>query len=231
VNLFNFLADFSGVLGYAGVVVVLMVCGLGLPLPEDVVLITGGYLAYLGPDRNGVASVEVMVGVALFGILFGDSVTYGLGRRFGDALADRTLLGRIATKEKRHRAVQLFEKYGPKIVMIARFMPGVRAVSYFVAGASKMPYLRFIAFDAVAACVSAPLWVLLGWHFGAEIETAFKVAKRAQWILFALGILVIGTWLFLRQRRRAREPAVDPSAPRVFPAPVDPPAPPPADRA
>ena len=67
---------------------------------------------------------------------------------------------------------QLFAAHGQKIVMAARFLPGVRAVTYFTAGSARMPYLRFILWDGFAALVSAPVFVWLGFHFGEKLDAA-----------------------------------------------------------
>ena len=72
----------SGTPAYLIIFGVLVLCGLGLPLPEDLSLIFGGYLAY-----NGAVRLPVMIAVGFVGILCGDSLIYLAGRRVGDRVA------------------------------------------------------------------------------------------------------------------------------------------------
>ena len=92
--------------GYGFVFVVLVLCGFGLPMPEDVILVTGGVLAWLESDLDlATASgmirdrgLLVMIAVGLAGILAGDSVIFLAGRRFGVRVADFRPLRRLITR-------------------------------------------------------------------------------------------------------------------------------------
>jgi len=68
-------------------------------------------------------------------------------------------------------------------------MPGVRAVTYFTAGSAGMPYPRFICFDGLAALLSAPLFVFLGYRFGRHLQQVIELMKRYQ--LIAVGVLLV----------------------------------------
>ena len=159
---------------------VLIACGLGLPLPEDVALITGGYLAGKGPPV-GVGSLSAMIFVGLAGILIGDSIIF-----------------------------RLFERHGAKFIMVARFLPGVRAVTYFVAGTTGVPYWKFLLFDGLAACLSAPGWVMLGHWAGKHrmLHKAWNVAKEVQFGILVAVFSAIALWVVVvLVRKRMRKPA------------------------
>jgi membrane protein DedA with SNARE-associated domain len=195
---------------YGLVFLILVLCGLGLPLPEDVSLILGGFLAY-----SGAVHVEAMVVTGFLGILAGDSIIFFAGRRIGRNLNPDSWIGKHVTPEKLGRVEGLFQRWGQKIVMAARFMPGVRAPVYFSAGTSGIPYYRFILFDGLAACLSAPLFVLCGKHFGGQITEFIHLARRAQGLVFTT-VLLLATLFFFVQRRRLRREA----KPEVQPQPV-----------
>src|ERR1700704_1574340 len=91
-------------------------------------------------------------------------------------------LARHIPGEKVQRTIQTFAKHGPKFIMAARFVPGLRAVTYFVAGTTGVPYWKFILYDGLAACVSAPAWVYLGWWAGQHhiLSRAWMWASRGQ---------------------------------------------------
>ena len=182
-----------------------MACGLGLPLPEDVALITGGYLAGKGPPI-GVGSLPLMILVGLLGILIGDSIIFKAGATYGEALL-QTRLGRHIPGEKIERIIGLFERHGPKFIMMARFLPGVRAVTYFVAGSTGVPYWKFLLYDGIAACASAPAWVLLGHWAGKHrmLRKAWQYAKEVQIGVIGVILLILILWVaFTLIRRRMR---------------------------
>jgi membrane protein DedA with SNARE-associated domain len=198
--------DANGLVAYLAIFGVLLACGLGLPLPEDISLILGGYLAY-----SGAASLPVMMVVAFAGILAGDTLIYVVGRRVGTRVGTRPgFFARIVTPEKRARVEQLFAIHGQKIVMVARFLPGVRAVTYFTAGSARMPYLRFILWDGLAALVSAPVFVYLGFHFGDKLDWLVDQLKAGQTRVVAALVAVVAAWVawtLLRKRVLARRAA------------------------
>ena len=184
----------------------LVACGLGLPLPEDVALITGGYLAGKGPPI-GVGSLPAMILVGLAGILIGDTIIFRAGATYGEALL-QTRIGRHVPGEKVERIIGLFERHGPKFIMLARFIPGVRAVTYFVAGTTGVPYWKFLLYDGLAACASAPGWVLLGHWAGRHrmLRKAWQYAKEVQLGLILVVLSIIALWIaiaLIRRRLRA----------------------------
>ena len=195
----SLLSDTQGIFAYGTIFLVLVVCGLGVPLPEDISLILGGFLAH-----KGAASLPIMMAVAFVGILAGDSLIFNFGRKLGSNVGRKPggFFARIITPEKRAKVEGLFEKHGQKIVMIARFMPGVRAVTYFTAGSVGMPYWRFILWDGMAALVSAPLFVFLGFHFGSELDYLIDHIKKSQTAVLIGVAAIAGIW-FLWQRRKA----------------------------
>ena len=184
-----------GAMAYLSIFAVLVACGLGVPLPEDISLILGGFLVF-----KGVANLWGMVATGFLGILVGDSLIYLAGRRVG--LRVRTghgWLARVVTPPRRILVEGLFARHGEKLVIAARFMPGVRAVTYFIAGSAGMPYARFICFDGLAALGSAPLFVLLGYRFGRHLQRVIEVMKQYQ--LIAVGVLLATVLLWAAVRR------------------------------
>jgi len=202
----HMLGDAQGFVAYATVFSILVACGLGIPLPEDISLILGGFLAH-----KGAASLPVMMAVGFAGILAGDSLIFLAGRRLGGKLgrnegASKSFFARIVTPEKRAKVEGLFTKHGQKIVCIARFMPGVRAVTYFTAGSVGMSYWRFIFWDGLAALLSAPIFVWLGFHFGSELDTLIDKFKEGQYVV--MGVLAAGVAAYVLYRRRRKEAPV-----------------------
>lgn len=205
----------SGVLSYAVVFGILLACGLGVPLPEDVSLILGGYLVH-----QGRAELLLMMLTGYLGIILGDSMIFFFGRRFGSKVGTKPgLLRKLFSPAKRARVEGMFKKHGEKIVLIARFLPGVRSVTYFTAGSVGMQYSHFIFFDSVAALASAPIFVFLGFKFGDELEFLIGQLRKGQrgvliaMALAALLFVVVSRWR-ARRERAAEEAALAEKATR-----------------
>ena len=215
-RLVELLGERSLGLGYAFVFGVLVLCGFGFPMPEDVILVTGGVLAWLASPleepsiRAMVDDVGLrwMVLVGLAGILAGDSIIYWVGRRLGARIAEFRLLRRLVPPEKLQEVEKRLRKSGNVVVVIARFLPGLRAPTYFTVGHSRMPYWEFLLFDGLAALVSAPLWVCLGFWFGDDIErAALEAARFGHYILLGVTVVVLALAFRWLQRRRAVQAA------------------------
>lgn len=194
----------QGWAAYGTIFGILLACGIGVPFPEDVSLILGGFLVF-----RGSANLTLMVATGFLGILAGDSIIYWAGRRLGDRARTEhgRYLRRLLTPERRARVEALFARHGEKIVMAARFMPGVRAVTFFTAGSAKMPYARFICFDGLAALASAPAFVFLGFRFGKQLQRVIELLKRFQMATVGIILLLVFAWLAWRWWRDRRRPA------------------------
>jgi membrane protein DedA with SNARE-associated domain len=204
--------------GCAFVFIALLLCGFGLPMPEDVILVAGGILAWkASPIREtlGQATLHGMVGdqgllwmivAGLAGILAGDLVIFLAGRRFGARVADFRPLRRIVSPEKLEQVEKLMRRRGDLVVVIARYLPGLRAPTYFTAGHARMPVWEFLLLDGLAALVSAPVWVCLGFYFGSDIEAAALRAKEFGHVILGVAVavllLLVLRWLHLRRKVR-----------------------------
>ncbi len=161
-NLFIFLTEQSSGIAYLIVFGVLVACGLGFPLPEDIPLVATGYLVWDGTMSWGPALLITLMGVGI-----GDSILFFIGRQLGMRILEPAPNKRVLFPPHRVRRVRAyFRKYGEKIVFFARFVAGFRAVAFFMSGAMRMPYSRFILLDMLAALLSVPIWVGVGFGFG-----------------------------------------------------------------
>lgn len=186
---------------YVVVFLVLIACGLGFPMPEDIVLFTMGYFAY-----NGLADLKYGILVCMAGVLIGDSIIYFLGFYLGDRIIHKRPFSKVFTADRLQRAQSLFLRWGNRVILAARFMPGFRAPTYFSAGTLKLPYRIFIAYDGLASLVSVPLLVWAMYRFGGQVDAVIAQAHRIQGgIAILIGSIVL---LFLAKhyilKRRAR---------------------------
>jgi membrane protein DedA with SNARE-associated domain len=196
---------------------ILLLCGLGLPIPEDISLITAGALAYAG-----VVNVHTAFFVCLAAVLGGDTLAFLLGRFFGPRVLQSRLFKRFFTPKKQLRVRAYFRKYGSKVIFVGRFLPGLRFTIYFSAGILKVRPAIFFIYDSLAAILSVPLLVYAAWFFGNRIQHVITWAHRSEWgILVAVGLVVGLLVLKTYRRRRARKlgSGAPPDAPPTDPAP------------
>jgi membrane protein DedA with SNARE-associated domain len=125
---------------------ILLLCGLGLPIPEDVSLISAGYLAHLG-----IVHVHTVLLVCFASVLGGDCIAFTLGRLFGSRLLDSRLARRVFRPRKQIRVRAYFRKFGSKVIFIARFLPGLRFSIFLSAGTLRVRPSVFLTYDALAA--------------------------------------------------------------------------------
>jgi membrane protein DedA with SNARE-associated domain len=202
----EFLTHFS----YVGVAAVLLALGFGFPLPEDIPLLTGGYLCGIGHTH-----IEIMMPVCLAAVLGADAILYYLGRRYGHHVPRLPVLRRYLTESRLAKAERTFHDHGGKALFVARFLPGVRSACFFTAGTFKIPFWKFMVYDGSAALISVPTLVWLGWlggrYFG--MEQVKKWAAEGQFAVIS-GIVVVIVlfiaWKIVRARRRMSKVASQP---------------------
>jgi len=196
---------------------VLLLCGLGLPIPEDLSLIAAGTLAY-----EGVINVHKAFLVCLAAVLGGDSLAFLLGRFFGPRVLASRLFSRFFTPKKQIRVKAYFRKYGSKVMFVGRFLPGLRFTIYFSAGILKVRPAVFFIYDSLAALLSVPLLVYAAYFFGDRIEQVIRWAHRSEYGILVIVGVVVGLFVVkgLRRRRARRlAPAKVAEAPPPAPAP------------
>ncbi len=184
--------------GYAALFVLLAVGILGLPVPDETLLTFVGYLIWRG-QMDPVASLVT----ALAGAVCGITLSFLLGRGLGRVLLERGWILRRHQHEL-ERVQRWYQRWGRWLLLVGYFIPGVRHLTAYLAGASAMPVWSF----AVAAYTGALLWtttfILLGYWLGEQWTRATArgpLLAAAGVALVVLGAVVL--WQRLRNRRRA----------------------------
>jgi membrane protein DedA with SNARE-associated domain len=168
---------------YFGVFFLLFLGAFGPSPPEEVILLIGGFLVF-----KGVARFPFMVGAELLGIVISDSILYGFGRLFGKGLERRRFLRKIFPPQKVEKISASFRRNKYRLIILARYLYGLRPVVFFTAGASGMKLGPFILCDLGASLVNCVVWTSLGLLFGARIEDAIRFSR--EWEVILLGVAV-----------------------------------------
>ncbi|WP_147694839.1 DedA family protein [Vogesella mureinivorans] len=201
-DILQLLLDFFTGYGYFAVFIVLLVCGFGVPIPEDITLVAGGIISGLG-----YTNVHWMFAVGMAGVLVGDGIMFAAGRLYGERVLRFRPVAKIMTPERFAATQEKFARYGNWVLFVARFLPGLRSPIFLTAGMTRrIPYWRFLMMDGFAALISVPVWVYLGYFGARNREWLMHMVHRGQaGILIALAVagLVLGVYFWRKKRKAA----------------------------
>ncbi len=197
--------------GYAAIVVVLLLCGLGLPLPEEIPILTSGVLAQLGHMRPWPALAALM-----FGVMLGDSAMFLLGRIWGERLFEHKFARRMLTRERQEQITVYFAKYGALVIFVARFLPGLRAPLFLTAGSMRVKFLTFFMMDGLAALLSVPISFWVAYYFTDRLQEVLDLSHKVlYWVLAGLVVLLLVGHVVWDRWREARKKRAEAAAASV----------------
>jgi membrane protein DedA with SNARE-associated domain len=185
--------------GYVGVAGLVFVESFGVPAPGETAIIAGA--ASAGRGHLNVLLIGV---VAFLAAVIGDSIGYLIGRTGGRPLVLR--FGRYVrlTPQRLDRIDGFMTRHGPKVVVIARFVEGLRQLNGIVAGMSRMPWPRFLLFNAIGAAAWVAVWTTGGYLAGNHLNAITATIHRYQlWAIAAADLALIGYLLLRRACRHA----------------------------
>jgi membrane protein DedA with SNARE-associated domain len=185
--------------GYLGITVFLILTGCGLPLPEEVAIIAAGVAA-----AQGALDPWGALAACLVGAIVGDSAMYLIGRRFGKSILERhPFWARLFNAKREEQIEALLKKHGAKMILLTRFLVGLRSPVYFAAGVLRASYLRFLITDIICALMVVSLFFGLTYFFGRQIwhwieraEVAITVA-----VVLAVVLAIIIFWIHRRGKK------------------------------
>ncbi len=178
-----YLANYS----YLSIVIVMLLASIGFPFPDDLVMISVGYLAYLKLINPYMAGLEII----FLGLLL-DNVYFFLGKYKGKAILDRFSKKYYIIKD----IVRDNEAYAqkPSKVFIARFVPVLRSAVPFIAGTSELKWKKFFVYNLLALLIMTPVLIITSFHFSRYLSIFFNINERVVGlillILFLLGLVI-----------------------------------------
>lgn len=171
---------------------------VGFVFPGETAVVIAGVLA--SQQR---VSLPVLLGVIAVSAIVGDSVGYEVGRRFGDRLLDLKPVSRHRAKVD--RAHGLLRRRGAYAVFIGRFTALLRALMPALAGSARMPYGRFLVFNALGGITWGVGFATGGFLVGTAFEQVAQWAGRL--LAIVVGVIAAVALLIWSIRRRRREKA------------------------
>ncbi len=179
------------------IVAFLIIAGVGLPIPEDLMLLAAGVLVH-----RGEVSYWGALTACAFGVFVGDTAIFMLARRMGPAALLRAPLKWLITPERHVRIEGMFARYGNVIVFMARHMAGLRAPTFALAGLHGMPLSKFWLWDGLGLCVSAPVVIGIGYWLADNLDRARALLGRFELVVIAVLVVAVVAFVVWRKLRR-----------------------------
>jgi membrane protein DedA with SNARE-associated domain len=194
------MTDWLSAWGYLGVFIFVFVGNLGVPVPEETVLIVAGFLA-----GRGDLELRTLYAVGIASAVVGDCCGFAFGRFGGQRLFERLAQRFHFVRERYIHLQEFFHTHGSKAIFMARFVAGARFLAGPMAGAAKMPFIRFLGWNLLGALCWCSLVITVGYVVGDEIEWVASIAHRTgHWIELGVGLVVLATVLYWWREHRRR---------------------------
>jgi membrane protein DedA with SNARE-associated domain len=196
--------------GYLAVAGLVMVENFGVPVPGETILVAAS--VYAGAGRLSIAAVGV---IAVLAAIAGNCIGYVIGYYGGHALVLRFGKYVFLTSERWDRAERFFARRGGLVVVVGRFIEGLRQLAGIIAGTAEMPFRRFLFFTTLGAVLWVGVWAPVGYLAGGHIGTIYSTATRYSLYLLVALVLLLAAWTVRAVLRRRRRPAPEGPAPRA----------------
>ena len=182
--LLHHLHPFIAQYGYIAIFLLVALESAGVPMPGETALVSAAVLA-----GRGALSIELVIACAAAAAILGDNAGYWVGREFGFPLLYR-YGGYVRVDAARLKVAQyLFLRHGGKIVFFGRFVAVLRAFAAFLAGVNRLPWPRFLFFNALGGIVWATIFGLGGYFLGLAFERYARPFGVAAFVCALIGVV------------------------------------------
>ncbi len=195
----NDIAGWLATWGYLGIFGCVFAGNLGVPVPEESVMLVAGFLA-----GRSLLDLRLVYLVVMASAVFGDCCGFMIGRHGGQRVILRLASHFEPIRRRYHRLQHFFQAHGPKAIFMARFITGVRFMAGPMAGAAGMPFARFLGWNVLGAIVWCSVVVTIGYLVGDELYHVAEMAHSAsRWIALAAALIGIAIYfLWWRERHQ-----------------------------
>ncbi len=201
----SWIAQDDGFYVHVAVFALLILGGLGFPIPEDIPLALGGAAA-----AKGIVSLPKVFLTCYVGVLVADQFLFLVGYYFGKPILNASTKSRFlpsVTEEKIEELREGLRKRRLLYIFIGRHLFPVRSATFLTAGALRIPYLEFLISDAIAAVISVSIVVAIGYFLGERLTEEFLDSVLHNAGFYITIILILASLLFWVRRARKRREA------------------------
>lgn len=191
----------NDVLPYVGLGIPIVLTGMGLPVPEEFLVIGAGIASH-----NGLFEPVAALLTCIAAAVLGDCFMYGVGYHFGHGLIrEHRWFSRLLNPRAERQMEQRLRQHGLKVLFVTRFLIGVRTPVYVAAGVLRVPFRQFIFCDLISASVVVSLFFGLSYLFAEQFISIWEKIKRAE-VALSVGVVaaLVGVlvYFYIRHRRR-----------------------------
>ncbi len=189
--------------GYLAVAGFVLLEDFGVPVPGETILILGA--VYAGTGRLQIWLVGLL---GFFAAVVGDNIGFAIGHFGGRPLVERYGRYVFITPERLDKTTNFFERRGARIIIVARFIEGLRQANGIIAGISGMHWARFLAYNAIGAALWVGVWSCIGYFSGNHLTSIYHAVSRAGIYALIAAVVLLAAyigWRVMRARRRRAE--------------------------
>lgn len=186
--------------GYPALALLVLLEGIGIPTPAVSVVVAASVLA-----GHGSLSLPAVVAVTFSAAVAGDNLGYLLGRRAGRPAILRWGRRVGLTEARLARAEEFFARRGSNIVVVARFIDGLRQSNGLIAGAVAMPWPQYFIRDAIGGALWTALWVSVGAFAGGNLDRVRHFVERYEVAVAVVVVVLTGLlllWYLMKRHAR-----------------------------
>jgi len=182
---------------YLGVFVFIASTGCGMPIPEEAAIVVAGVLSAQGHLIWWIALVACLTGA-----IVGDSFMYAIGYHWGHGIfTSHPRFAKLLADENQEQFQKAIESHSLKVMLLARFLIGIRAPVYVMTGVIRMPYRRFLTYDLISATLVVGIVFWLSYLFGDNVREWVRHAEfYATLVVLVIGAIVGGV-VYYRHRQ------------------------------
>jgi membrane protein DedA with SNARE-associated domain len=181
---------------YLGIFLFIASTGCGMPIPEEAAIVVAGVLSAQGHLNTWIA-----LAACLAGAVVGDSLMYAIGYRWGHRFFTmHPRFEKLFAAENEEEFQKAIESHALKVMLLARFLVGIRAPVYVMTGVVRMPYRRFLLYDLLSAALVVSVVFGLAYVFGERVAEQVRHFELTATAIVVLVVAVIGGILYYRNR-------------------------------
>jgi membrane protein DedA with SNARE-associated domain len=195
--------DAAALWSYLGIFLALVGAGIGVPIPEELPVVTGGMMSGHASQDGSHPHWWIMLPVCIAGVVISDGLLYGIGRLWGPRLLQyRWVRARLLPPARLAEIESNFHKYGVKILLFARLLPGIRSPIFIVAGIMRLSFTRFLLADGIYAIPGVSLLFFLGFWFTDQFLAVVTEAERVRPLIIVVVLTAVITYLIIHFMRK-----------------------------
>ncbi len=196
--------------GYLALAAVMIVESFGVPAPGQTIMVAASIYS-----STGRMNIFVVALVSFVTAVVGDNIGYWIGLRGGRTVVHRWGKYIFITPERLERAERFFARRGNRIIVVARFIDGLRQLNGVIAGITKMPWKTFTLYNAIGAALWVGWWTTVSYFLGSNLVKIMDHAHRYKWLAIGAVVVAVAVYVTLHvrhiRRRRARAAATVPA--------------------